>query len=291
MKGNILVIDDDLYYTSYVANLLTDHGGFTVRRAHTVEDALESVDRHAFRLVILDVRMPPGHVFNAVDAAGGHKTGILLLRALKEKLPDSKFIVTTVGADSDVEDWFKSQKGVTFLYKSSDPKQLLRTVQGLLDHEKRKPVAFIVHGRDNQSLLELKGYLQNRLGFSEPIVLAEMPDLGQTIIEKFEHNAEQADVAFVLMTPDDTGHVADNTNEAQARPRQNVIFELGYFLGYLRRRSGRVLVLHKGDLEIPSDLSGLVYIDISSGVASAGESIRRELNALLATLPWLEALS
>jgi predicted nucleotide-binding protein len=39
-----------------------------------------------------------------------------------------------------------------------------------------------------------------------------------------------------------------------------VIFELGYFSAKLSR--GRTCVLRKGDVEIPSDLYGVLYIEL-----------------------------
>ena len=59
----------------------------------------------------------------------------------------------------------------------------------------------------------------------------------------------------------------------------NVLLELGYFLGTLRRTSGRVVVLRKGDVEIPSDLAGVVYIDISGGVQAAAPEIIVEFSS------------
>jgi predicted nucleotide-binding protein len=139
------------------------------------------------------------------------------------------------------------------------------------------PQTFIVHGRDREAVLELKHFVQNRLRFKEPIVLDEQRADGRTIIEKFEHYAAKADVIFVLMTPDDIGHLKHSPTAAQGRPRMNVVFEFGYFLGALRRHSGRVLVLHKGPIEMPSDASGMAFIDISNGIEAAGERIRIEL--------------
>ena len=80
----------------------------------------------------------------------------------------------------------------------------------------------------------------------------------------------------MLLTPDDSG-----TSEEKKRARQNVIFELGYFYGKLGRKSGRVLLLHKGNLELPNDLSGIVYINIDNGIEAAGEEIRREIKDLI----------
>lgn len=134
---------------------------------------------------------------------------------------------------------------------------------------KRDVNIFIVHGHDTVARIELKDYLQNTLGFPPPVILAELPDCGRTIIEKFEEQAEQADIVFVLLTPDDFNE------ENQARARQNVIFELGYFIGKMGRKSGRVILLSKGNLDIPSDLSGILRIDIGQGIRVAGEDIRK----------------
>jgi predicted nucleotide-binding protein len=99
-----------------------------------------------------------------------------------------------------------------------------------------------------------------------------------TIIEKLEHFLSDADYVFALFTPDD---LVQKPTKAR-RARQNVVFEFGYVLGMLGRTSGRVFFLHKGDVELPSDLHGVIYIDISNGVDAAGEDIRRELEDLLA---------
>jgi predicted nucleotide-binding protein len=139
---------------------------------------------------------------------------------------------------------------------------------------------FIVHGHDHKSLYELKDYLQNTLKLGEPVVLRQMPGRGKTLLEKFEREAEAVQVVFVLLTPDDEVATTGDSDEKKRRARQNVIFELGFFLGKLGRESGQVLLLHKGPVEMPSDIVGIEYIDISNGIESAGESIRREMRAL-----------
>lgn len=140
---------------------------------------------------------------------------------------------------------------------------------------------FIVHGHDETAKLQLKNYLQNILRLPEPIILHEQPSLGRTIIEKFEAYAVQANLVFVLLTPDDRMSTNEQSDQEKRRARQNVIFEMGYFLGQLGRSSGRVLLLHKGNIDIPSDIAGIIYIDISHGIEAAGENIRRELSAFL----------
>lgn len=118
---------------------------------------------------------------------------------------------------------------------------------------------FIVHGRDNE-IKETTARFLEKLGL-QPIILHEQSNKGKTIIEKFE---DYADVAFaiVLMTPDDLGKLNQEDASLSCRARQNVIFELGYFLGKLGRHNVAALV--KGELEMPSDYSGILFIGIDS---------------------------
>jgi predicted nucleotide-binding protein len=117
---------------------------------------------------------------------------------------------------------------------------------------------FLVHGHNDGLLHEVARFLE-RLQLT-PIILREQPSCGQTIIEKF---VEFADVGYavVLLTPDDRGGTAKMSFEQQQpRARQNVIFELGYFLGRLSRN--RVTALHTPSVEIPSDYSGVAFVAV-----------------------------
>ena len=69
-------------------------------------------------------------------------------------------------------------------------------------------------------------------------------------------------------------------SDSSMRARQNVIFELGYFIGKLGRKSGRVILLLKGMVDIPSDLNGILYIHIDNGIQEAGEEIRKAIEAI-----------
>ena len=113
---------------------------------------------------------------------------------------------------------------------------------------------FLVHGRDTAARDAVASYLR-QLGL-EPVILAERPNGGRTIIEKFEQESNVG-YAIVLFTPDDIGGL-QNADDQQARARQNVIFELGYFAGRLGR--DRVCILTVPGVEIPSDIFGLGYV-------------------------------
>lgn len=116
-----------------------------------------------------------------------------------------------------------------------------------------KTKVFIVHGQDDSAKLDVARFVE-KLGF-ESIILHEQVSSGKTIIEKIE---EYTNVGFgiVLYTPCDVG--SKSGEDLQARARQNVVFEHGYLIAKLGRRN--VCALVKGKIEIPNDISGVVYI-------------------------------
>ena len=116
---------------------------------------------------------------------------------------------------------------------------------------------FIVHGHDQGMKLAVARVIEG-LGF-KPIVLHEQPDKGRTLIEKLE---DYSDVGFavVLLSADDMGYERiESAKDERPRARQNVVFELGYFIGRLGR--GNVVALHPADakFELPSDFSGVLF--------------------------------
>ncbi len=118
------------------------------------------------------------------------------------------------------------------------------------------PRVFLVHGHEEIALEKTARFLE-RLGL-ETIVLNEQPNRGATLIEKFVLHS-QVDFAVVLLTADDRGGPKLlEFDQQKLRARQNVIFELGYFIGALGR--GRVCALYEDGVEFPSDFTGIAYI-------------------------------
>ena len=130
---------------------------------------------------------------------------------------------------------------------------------------------FIVHGHDGK-LKYKTAELLRKLGI-EPIILHDQPNSCRTIIEKIEDFGSEASAAIILFTPDDVGK-AVSEEEPRARGRQNVVFEAGYFMGLLGR-SNTILIRSDDSIELPGDLSGVVYSDDASEF-----TIARELKAM-----------
>ncbi|GAB5447393.1 MAG: hypothetical protein Gyms2KO_22660 [Gymnodinialimonas sp.] len=122
---------------------------------------------------------------------------------------------------------------------------------------------FIVHGHDGEARETVARFVE-KLGLSA-IILHEQANKGRTVIENVEANSEIG-FAIVLLTPDDLGRAVAR-DELEPRARQNVLLELGYFIGKLGR--DKVCALKKGAVEIPSDFAGVVWEDMDNAVVGS----------------------
>ena len=183
-------------------------------------------------------------------------------------------------ADGGVCVWTRSTKNLVFQGKAEarqrleaevtkfvarraerDAKAATRAVGTPPAAKKRK--VFIVHGHDRVAREQLELVL-HELGV-RAIVGAKENSAGKTIIEHLESHirpgsASSAHFGIALLTPDDMGHAKrEGGHGTRPRARQNAILELGMLMGALGRKNVAMLV--KGDLELPSDLGGVLRID------------------------------
>ncbi|WP_374476741.1 TIR domain-containing protein [Zoogloea sp.] len=140
----------------------------------------------------------------------------------------------------------------------------LRASESALSAQKRpesdrKDEVFIVHGHDNAAKESVARFIE-KVG-AKAVILNEQASLGLTVLEKFEKHSHIR-FAVALLTPDDAAHAVSHPGEERLRARQNVIFEMGFFLGKLGR--GGMCAMYRGELEIPSDIAGVVQIELDS---------------------------
>ncbi len=132
---------------------------------------------------------------------------------------------------------------------------------------------FVVHGRNDVIRNQIVTFL-SEIGL-DPIVLHEQANMGRHLLTKFIDEADLASFAVVIMTNDDEGGLLDEGKKPRAR--QNVIFELGYFIAHLGQR--KVCALISPGLETPSDFDGIVYVPIDEQ-EDWKKTLHRELAAV-----------
>ncbi len=122
----------------------------------------------------------------------------------------------------------------------------------LIDSKPTK--VFVVHGHDELLKVQVARLVEQQ-GL-DAVILSEKENEGKTIIEKIERHSDVG-AAILLFTPDDSGK-ANADPDYKTRARQNVVFEAGFFMGKLGREK-TIMVVTDRDLELPSDLHGVVY--------------------------------
>ncbi len=243
-------------------------------------DAIEFLDdsRGEIDLVVTDVLWPS----TDEESAGNQPDGLEVILFSKRTLANTLVLAISQGDDQYrrlenncfeagahlfrfLEDDLKGDGGAPWRALGKEIADLLEAGapyprrSAIYPHEPivtRRPdgSVFVVHGHDTATQVSVCRFLEQLK--LKPIVLAEQPDAGETIIEKLETHGSRAEYALVLLTADDLGRAVDD-DELCPRARQNVILELGYFLGTLGR--GKVRALYEEGVELPSDVSGWLY--------------------------------
>jgi len=126
---------------------------------------------------------------------------------------------------------------------------------------------FVVYGHDLHSRDQLE-LLLSKININDPFILGKTSGKGLTIIEALEQHLSrdgEANVGIVLLTPDDRGYsVKDGEKSIRGRARQNVILEMGMLLSKLGRE--HTIILVKGNIERPSDLDGIIYLQYENHI-------------------------
>ena len=83
---------------------------------------------------------------------------------------------------------------------------------------------------------------------------------GRTILDQIEQAASRSIAGIFLFTKDDD--LADHGQRETAVPRDNVVFESGYFIGLKGKRN--VLIIREAGSKMPADLGGDIYGSLPS---------------------------
>lgn len=144
-------------------------------------------------------------------------------------------------------------------------------------HPSDGPKVFVVYGHDLPTRHELEAML--RRWQLEPVILGSLPSAGATLIEKLETYCKENEVSYavVLATPDDIGYPKGHEDRRQPRARQNVVLELGIVLAKLGRKRVAIFRPPKEDMEAPSDIDGLVYLEYKESLSEKKAELAAEM--------------
>jgi predicted nucleotide-binding protein len=270
----LLLLEDDVFLAQAISETLCELGVTCSKfsNVRAIEKRLRGAEPDAL-VVDLAIPLNGSKLVTNEEARSGFHAGQSVLRYAKQHWPSAAMALITGRPCDDVRRWCASNS-IEYFIKPVERSTLERFL-GF-----RSTRAFVVHGRNTVALRMVKSVLEAlRI---EPVVLMECASLGRTVIEKCEEVSSSCDCAIVIVSPDDVGRLAGtHKNSELFRTRQNVLFELGYFYGALGRRSGLVVLVEYGDVEIPSDLGGVIRIDGKVTKAKLRQTLAAELAPVL----------
>ena len=148
-----------------------------------------------------------------------------------------------------------------------------------------RPVVFI--GSSKESLTparEIQSLLSHDDVIPRPWTDGFRPSA--TTIENLEREMHTADFAILVLAADD---LVESRAVKQAAPRDNVVWEHGFFVGGIGRERVFIVKPRSLDLKLPSDWAGITLLDynpdgtpddLSSRLGSVVNDIRKEINRL-----------
>ena len=112
-------------------------------------------------------------------------------------------------------------------------------------------------GSSRATAVKIKTFLTGKLGLSVLDWNTDF-DLSTTILEQIELASIRCGAGIFLFTKDDP--LADTGGKDKAVPRDNVVFEAGFFSAI--KGKARVLIIRESDAKMPADLGGDIYASL-----------------------------
>jgi predicted nucleotide-binding protein len=144
------------------------------------------------------------------------------------------------------------------IVKEQDKTEIAKRAENMEKSDTRK--VLIIHGQDEEKKATLASFL-TKLGL-EPVIPHEEPSSGTNLMEKIG-KSPNVTFAIILLTADDYGYPKGRPEESKPRPKQDVIFELGFLIGQIGQNL--VCALCEEGLDLPPEYKGNVFIPYDPG--------------------------
>lgn len=126
----------------------------------------------------------------------------------------------------------------------------------------KQPIIFIASSSEGHNIAEAVRFalLEELNDKAKVMQWKKAFDFSKTFIESLEKISQEVDFAVLIVTSDD---VTISRNKKKSSPRDNVVFELGFFMGCLGRERCFIFSEEGYDLKLPTDLLGVNLVTFS----------------------------
>lgn len=232
LNGLIIFINN--YNEIDKSEVIKRHARMIIRKVLNTED---------YNSEIAGIQFTPSIV--AHNIPGFENASTTLHRVFQKGKQELISLIETIKMEIKID----SEMSRTYFYNNSST------------HVNNTKKVFVVHGHNLEIKYDVARTLE-QLGL-EPIILHEQPNKGRTLIKKFTDYSD-VDFAIVIISADDYGYSKNNKpSEKKFRARQNVVFELGFFIAKLGFEKVFPLVENLS-IEKPGDFDGVMYVSYNA---------------------------
>ncbi len=266
----VLICDDNEHYIERLSNAISKinykNKDYSLRIIQSLspEDFVKNLQNYSFDVIILDVCIRDT-VNNATysDFLRVHLNspyyGSDLYRYVEKHCPNALVFALSNLPINTIRNEFNNADIEYFCKTDTSPEKISGYIKNYFD-TKRKNIlnnVFIVYGHNKSMLNDVNEFI-TQLGLNSIDLMEYSPGGIRTIFDALDACANSIECAIILLSGDDIVCNVDSMTMTY-RARQNVIFEMGLFSGYLGR--DKIIVLYKPHekFEFPSDIVGIYY--------------------------------
>jgi CRP/FNR family cyclic AMP-dependent transcriptional regulator len=196
----------------------------------------------------------------AIRAAGVHVGEMAMIDPRARRCASVVAMETTVVAKLTEQHFTTIAKEYPYLWRriSLELADRLRERNGLVRPPNPRPVLFV---GSSAEMIAVVREVHNQFAHDDIVVRPWTTDVfgaSKFPVEDLEDEVKRADFALLVVTPDDK---VRSRHEQSDAPRDNVVFELGLFMGQLWRPRTFMLQPRGVDLKIPTDLLGIKALE------------------------------
>lgn len=268
----ILICDDNVHYIKRLRDELNDVSSksesfqLSIDVGTTPSECLNFIQNIEYEIIILDtcISADSPRIGNYSDllrsSAGVEYYGPELYKQIVVHNSFAKVFVLsnletkesrTIYDNASIDYFNKSQTKVS---------KIAQHIKNYFDTGKNRILnnVFVVYGHNHDMRTSIESYIKS-IGLNSIDLFNQSLGGIQSVFDALDECADSAECAIVLLSADDIVLDKDNL-QMLYRARQNVIFEMGLFLGHLGKNKVIVIYEEHKKFEFPSDISGVFYI-------------------------------
>lgn len=273
IKYKVLISDDNPLFVKRLTPKISEinyhnmHYSIDIDTCLSPDACIENLKNNIYDIIILDVCRSRSNEYTQTNSDFLRESvqpdycGIDLYEEAVKHNPSAKIFILSNLKVYDIRTLFNNAEAEYFSKNQNVEIEIARCIKNYFDTGKKRILnnIFIVYGKNEYMKMAVTDYIEH-IGLKTIDLYEDSPSGLQSIFNALLNCASVADCAIVLLSADEA-IINKETKKTTYRAQQNVIFEMGFFAGFLGKNKVIVLYEKNSNFEFPSGISDIFYID------------------------------